>query len=428
MRLAKEHDIPLVHHVDENGHFKDFVTDFAGQLVKPKDDDDAGVTHLDADIEIVKALKENGRLFKKENITHSYPHCWRCDTPLLNYATTSWFVGVPSIKDDLVKENAKVQWVPEHVGTNRFGKWLQGARDWAVSRQRYWGAPLPIWRNPETKDYEVFGSLKEIQEQTPKSGNEYVLMRHGESESNLEGIISSNKDNKDGLTEKGKEQAKKAAASLSKDIDIVIHSGFQRTRETAELVAAALGNPEVIEDDRVRELDLADDLEGKTWDEYNDHFTTWEERYTKELEGSENRRDPQKRTGDFIYDLEKKYQGKKILIISHAGTLFALECAVMGLNPKEAKKYHDTEGGVYFKNAEVRELDFVSIPHNDNYELDFHRPYIDEFVVKKDGVRLERVPDVFDCWFESGSMPYGQQHYPFENKELFEKEVKRTNG
>lgn len=139
MELAKREGIPIVHHVDPEGHFMDFVTDFAGQLVKPKDDDEAGVTHLDADIEIVKALKENGRLFKKENITHSYPHCWRCDTPLLNYATTSWFVEVTKIRDELVASNNNVHWVPEHVGSNRFGKWLEGARDWAVSRQRYWG-------------------------------------------------------------------------------------------------------------------------------------------------------------------------------------------------------------------------------------------------------------------------------------------------
>ena len=108
MELAKKQGVPVVHHVDTDGRFKDFVTHFAGQLVKPKDDEKADVSHLDADIEVVKRLKDAGVLFRKENITHSYPHCWRCDTPLLNYATTSWFVRVTDLKDQLLVEKIKV--------------------------------------------------------------------------------------------------------------------------------------------------------------------------------------------------------------------------------------------------------------------------------------------------------------------------------
>ncbi len=424
MQLAKVHGVPIKHHVDEGGHFIDFLDN---QLVKPKDDDDAEITHLDADIEIVKLLKENNRLFKKENITHSYPHCWRCDTPLLNYATTSWFVDVPAIKDKLVAENNQVHWVPEHVGKNRFGKWLDGARDWAVSRQRYWGAPLPIWRHPETKEYKVFGSLQELQAHTPSSGNEYFLMRHGESESNVAEIISANKDNHDPLTATGEAQVKEACAELPSDIDIIFHSGFMRTKATAAMAAACHPNAKVIEDDRIRELDIADGFEGKHWDEYNGQFATWEERFTKELDGSENRRDAQIRMGQFLYALESKYQDKKILIVSHAGPMFALECAAKGLNPAGALAYHDASQ-CYLNNAEIRQLQFAPLPHNDNYELDFHRPYIDEYpIYDEDGVKLERVPDVFDCWFESGSMPYGQYHYPFACEKQFEKELFPAN-
>ena len=424
MQLAKAHDVPIKHHVNESGHFIDFLDN---QLVKPKDDDDAEITHLDADIEIVKLLKEHGRLFKKENVTHSYPHCWRCDTPLLNYATTSWFVDVPKIKDELVAENNNVHWVPEHVGRNRFGKWLEGARDWAVSRQRYWGAPLPIWRHPETKAYKIFGSLEELQAHTPSSGNEYFLMRHGESESNVKEIISANKDNDDGLTETGKAQVEAACGELPDGIDIIFHSGFVRTKATAEMVAACHPNAEVIEDDRIRELDIADGFEGKHWNEYNSQFATWEERFTKPLDGSENRRDAQRRMGQFLYDLEATYADKTILIVSHGGPMFALECAAKGLNPDGAREYYD-EGKCYLNNAEVRQLQFSPLPHNDNYELDFHRPYIDEYsVFDENGVKLERVPDVFDCWFESGSMPYGQYHYPFEHEKEFEKQLFPAN-
>lgn len=423
LKLGQEHGLPIVHHVDESGHFKDFVSDFAGRLVKPKDDGDAEVSHMDADIEVIRALAAKGRLFDKEKITHSYPHCWRCDTPLLNYATTSWFVDVPKIKDELVAANQNVRWVPEHVGTSRFGKWLEGARDWAVSRQRYWGAPLPIWRNPETKQYHVCGSVAELQQFVPRSGNQYFLMRHGESESNVQGIISARKDNKDGLTENGKKQVEAALKNLPTHIDYIIHSGFERTKETAELVAARYPEALLLEDDRIREFDVADAFEGKTWAEYNGQFSSWVDRYYRKIEGSENRRDVQIRAGQFIEDIERSYTNKTILVIGHAGSLFGIESAAAGKSPevlREQVAALESTEQVFLANAEVRPLTYIPYPHNDNYELDFHRPYIDEFAVYEAGVQLERVPDVFDCWFESGSMPYAQFQYPFRDADSFE--------
>lgn len=424
MKLAQEHGVPIKHHVDKVGHFMDFVTDFAGQLVKPKDDDESGVTHLDADIEIVKALKANGKLLKKENITHSYPHCWRCDTPLLNYATTSWFVEVTKIKDQLVAENNKIKWVPEHVGRARFGKWLEGARDWAVSRQRYWGAPLPIWRNPETQEWKVFGSLAQMQAYAPQSGNEYFVMRHGESESNVKGVISANIDNQDELTATGKEQTMTTAQALKdQNIDMIIASPFMRTTQTAQLVMETLGLAEdaLVFDERIREFDLDDSFEGKRWhDDYAANFATWEERFTKELPGSENRRDVMKRMGEFLYDIESTYKGKRILIVSHGGPIATLRAAAAGMSVQQQKE--DYDNGRYFGNAQWEQMAFTPLPHNDNYELDFHRPYIDEVELYEGQTKLERVPDVFDCWFESGSMPYGQQHFLGDAQEHFDPE------
>ena len=419
MILAQEHGVPIVHHVDESGHFKEFVVDFAGQLVKPKDDDEAGITHLDADIEIVKALKANGRLLKKENITHSYPHCWRCDTPLLNYATTSWFVEVTKIRDELVAENNKVHWVPEHVGKARFGKWLEGARDWAVSRQRYWGAPLPIWRNPETKDIKVFGSLAELTEFVPKRGNHFFTMRHGESESNAADVVQTVFGAGNPLTEQGKKQIAAAIKELKeKDITKIITSPFERTMATAELVREGLGLSAdmVVTDERIGEIQLGD-LEGKPNSEYQAFVEAGAQWCDCAPEGGESWAAVRDRMGRFLYDIEAAYENENILIISHNSPLRMLAAVAHGSILAETDFDHDSDG-MRFQNAEVRELAFTPMPHNDHFELDFHRPYIDDVVLEEDGVRLERIPDVFDCWFESGSMPYAETHYPFENLDV----------
>lgn len=423
MKLGQEHGLPLIHHVDEAGHFKDFVTDFAGQLVKPKDNDEAEVNHMDADIEVIRALAALGKLFAKEKISHSYPHCWRCETPLLNYATNSWFVNVPKIKDELVAANEKVNWVPDHVGTNRFGKWLEGARDWAVSRQRYWGAPLPIWRNPETNTYKVFGSLAELQAYVPAQNNSFMLMRHGEAMSNLENKISANRDGRDSLTTKGEGQVQQAAQTLrEKKIDLIIHSGYERTKQTAEIVAQELGlsSEQVMTDERIAELQPGIEMEGKTWADYQALFESNEDSFNRRIVGCENRMDVAVRVGQFLYDCNQKYEGKTILIVGHASSLFGLRVVAAGLSREEAAALKAHDGLMH--NAEVRELPFTPLPHNDEFTLDFHRPFIDDFVLEENGVKLVRVPDVFDCWFESGSMPYAQFHYPFACADTFQTE------
>ncbi len=134
--------------------------------VKPRSDDDS--VRLGTDIAVLKYLQEHGMLFAKENITHSYPHCWRCDTPLLNYATSSWFVSVTKIKENMF-ENAKgISWSPAHIKEGRWGKWLEGARDWSISRQRFWASVIPMWRCDSCKETRVFGGAAELEEASGK--------------------------------------------------------------------------------------------------------------------------------------------------------------------------------------------------------------------------------------------------------------------
>lgn len=161
MALGKKENLPFVQHVNMDGTFKPEVKVFSGRSVIPRaKDNPEEVREIDLDIKKLFGDK----IFNSEKISHSYPHCWRCDTALLNYATTSWFVSVTKIKEDLLKNAESINWSPTHIKEGRFGKWLEGARDWSISRQRFWASVIPLWVCEKCKGKRVFGSATELEE------------------------------------------------------------------------------------------------------------------------------------------------------------------------------------------------------------------------------------------------------------------------
>ena len=411
--LGKEVGLPQYHTVDEEGKFTKEVPDLAGRYARSKETEEAVLEHL----------RKNGNFLRTESYEHDYPHCWRCGTPLLYYARTSWFIAMSKLRKELLQRNKSIHWMPEYIKEGRFGEWLREAKDWNLSRERYWGAPLPVWECRKCDHREVAGGLDELDALAGGSRNRYWVMRHGEAESNIFDIIDSGQRKNLHLTPRGRKQAlasvrkfKNELAKKKLKLDLIVASDVVRTRETGEIDASVFSGEKVIFDKRIEEIHLGPTLTGYRDAKYSRDFPSYESRFESRPPEGESLRDVRSRAWEFLKEYEEKYEGKNILIVTHEYPAWMLFSSGEAWSERRAVAEKTRRGHDFIGFAEVRQLAVKRVPRNGTGEVDLHRPYVDELTVgcKKCGGDMRRVPEVADVWYDSGAMPFAQMHFPFD--------------
>jgi isoleucyl-tRNA synthetase len=407
MNVIKENDFPVLMTVGLDGAFIEAVTPWAGMFVK------------DADAGIIADLQARGLLLKEEKYAHDYPFCWRCSTPLLYYPKDSWFIAMSKLQKELVANNEKIGWEPAHIKEGRFGEWLRGIKDWAISRDRYWGTPLPLWECACGKVRAV-GSFDEMNEKRFRK-NRFFIARHGQAMTNHNGYLSSWPEKPDlevHLTPEGEAAVRATAESLKKEgVDLVVASDLKRTTQTAELIAEITG-AKLEFDVRLRELNVGV-FNGRSEKDYNAQFSGLQDKMDRAVEGGENLAEVRARMVEAVLELDRKHQGKTIVIVSHGDPLWVLDAAMSG--KWDAATLEDY-GKRYPETGSARELPVPNWPFDHKGALDVHKPFIDAVTIACDcGQEMRRVPEVMDVWFDSGAMPFAQWHYPMENKEKIDR-------
>ncbi|GIW65856.1 MAG: hypothetical protein KatS3mg094_375 [Candidatus Parcubacteria bacterium] len=404
--LGKKYNLPIFNPIDTNGRFN-------SDEPQPIIDDINNLFFKEANSLIINYLNNLNLIFyyDLEGYEHDYPHCWRCKEPLIYYSTKNWVIKVSKFNKRLIELNKKINWVSPEI-SNRFFEWLKEGKDWNLSRNRFWGIPLPIWRCETCGSIEVISSLKELGNKF-KSKNNYYFLRHAEAYSNLKGILSSYPELFfNPLTYKGIKQVNSLVNKIKNlNIDLIITSPLLRAKQTAEIIARKLNLPVLINFD-LREIDFGN-FNGKSEKEYQNLIKDqFQEYFVKPTDG-ENLIEVKRRMIKVILDLEERYDNKNFLIISHQDPLWTLFGEMQGLSIEQTINTKE----FILKLGDLKKVEFLILPRDEEGEINIHRPYVDNFIWKcKCGGFKKRVEDVIDIWFDSGSATFSSVHYPFENK------------
>ncbi len=405
-KVGKKYDIGILTMVDREGKFVDGLGEFSSRFVKNYRSE---ANYIDVNVDISVKLKKENRAFKVEKYEHSYPHCWRTDKPILYYPLDAWFIKTTALKDRMVELNKTINWKPKSTGEGRFGNWLENMVDWNLSRSRFWGTPLPIWRTEDGEEEICVGSIDELLEQI-----EYAI-NNGLSISEEQKTHFFTRKN----IYKGLQSLKSALTNKNE-----IANGIYRND---------LGN-----------IGLYFGKEGDKSNKYKGGYGLSHiiaKRFSEGIDGYDIALQLIETivTGTIIKEVEQK---KTVHIqLNNAEAVLSKdkfgEEEIWLLTGWEINKNKpDVDGEICtttipmhftptFRRDEVGAgLSETKVRKNISNSLlfDLHKPFVDDiFFISPKGKIMTRVPDLIDVWFDSGAMPLAQWHFPFENKEIFAK-------
>lgn len=384
--MGQYYKLTIAMSIADDGKYLPVVKDFEGMYVK------------DADSVITENLNSRDLLFKSERIVHRYPYCYRCETPLIHKAQPSWFINIDKIRKELLKNNEKINWIPEHLKNGRFKKGIEVAPDWGVSRTRFWATPMPVWQreeNGEIVETLVVSDRDELRANSVQPITKLTLVRHADD--------NEAPNNSEKLTSLGTKQAKAVADRFKNiSIDAILSGSANRAVQTIEPLAKAL-NKSV----KIHDLFTVSDIKPtllRLLDKYD--AASYSELPESEL--SEALSTIIASTRKELTKFLKENQGKHIIASTHGENIAVIKHLTEGKKLTEvfsSKPKLSESVDLYFLGEEL---------------LDLHRPKIDKVTLKGKTGELTRVKEVLDVWMDSASMPYASKHYPFENKKIFE--------